>query len=114
MAAAAKLKDFSLAGDNTNFKKAKKACTKAFGKCHKLEDEVGGALSACSATNSPKALQAAIAAGTKIKAAANAVTKKVAEVFKLKQVLLRVRLYLQDNNSYVFFKSNNLSRQFLN
>merc|ERR1712127_971186 len=80
VAAAAKLKDCSLAGENTNFTKAKKACTKAFGKCRKLEDEVGGALSACSATNSPEALQAAIAAGTKNKAAAGAVTKKVAEV----------------------------------
>merc|ERR1712127_743529 len=80
VAAAAKLKDCSLAGENTNFTKAKKACTKAFGKCRKLEDEVGGALSACSATNSPEALQAAIAAGSKNKAAAGAVTKKVAEV----------------------------------
>ena len=80
VAAAAQLKHCSLAEANKKFTKLKKACTKAFGRCRKHEDEVGGLLSGCSPANSPEALQAALSAGVKNAAAAAAVTKKVAEV----------------------------------
>jgi hypothetical protein len=76
--AAIKAPECKISDLNAEIATAKKTCVKAFGACRKLEDEVSGALSACSPANSPDALKAALAQGAANKAAADGVTAKIA------------------------------------
>merc|ERR1711981_444664 len=73
----AKLKPCSLKDDESAHTAAKKACTGNFSFCRQEEDKVSKLVSACSASNSPAKVTAAIAQGVKNQAAATALSTKV-------------------------------------
>merc|ERR1712088_970172 len=73
----AMLKNCSIKDTETAQTAAKKACTGNFSFCRQEEDKVSKLVSACSASNSPAKVKAAIAQGTKNQAAATAVCAKV-------------------------------------
>merc|ERR1711935_519777 len=63
--------------DNKKMTAAKKACTSAFGKCRKLEDEMAPILSACSPANSKEYVIADIKQGLKNQLAASKLSAKI-------------------------------------
>ena len=71
------VKKCDLKQDNKKMTAAKKACTSAFGKCRKLEDEVSPAISACSPANTKSKAIADIKQGLKNKLAANKLSSKI-------------------------------------
>merc|ERR1712086_207562 len=71
------VKKCDISSDNKKMTAAKKACTTAFGKCRKLEDDVSTALSACSPANTKARATADIKQGLKNKAAATKATTKI-------------------------------------
>merc|ERR1712088_1265385 len=73
----AMLKNCSIKDTEKEHKAATLACKANFTYCRKQEDNVSKLVSACSASNSPAKVKAAIAQGTKNQAAATAVSVKV-------------------------------------
>ena len=71
------VKECDLKTDNKKMTAAKKACTSAFGKCRKLEDEVAPVLSACSPANSKERVIADIKQGLKNQLAATKLSAKI-------------------------------------